>query len=414
MRVPFLGHERPRDPSHKNRLPIASLQAGVPLERVSLQDEYSRLVVQYLVAEASAGRTPNPDIMCNSRIKFGAFMDAIGNDFACVASGHYARSALVGEDGYHHDGSGFDSRIARASHFASLASHRTAQATRSDIGMLRQTRNPCKGDVHASASLPSATTATSRDYGAAASRAVLYCSQDEHKDQTYFLSQLKQSQLSKAVFPLGNLPKSSVREVADRLRLPNRARKDSQGICFLGQLDYDQFLRGHLGECPGDVREFETGELIGEHRGLWYHTIGQRRGVGPVLDPKQVSRGPWYVVRKDMATNELLVSRTYQSTDKARNNFFAEGINWIAGAPPTVGSTDVSAKTANAKLKLRVKVRHGAAWHAAQVQLLDGGSRAHVLLTERDKGLAPGQFAAFYDGSVCLGSGVISEEGLYW
>jgi tRNA-specific 2-thiouridylase len=237
-------------------------------------------------------------------------------------------------------------------------------------------------------------------------QAVLYTSEDEHKDQTYFLSQLSQAQLRQAVFPLGGMPKPEVRQMAERLLLPNRARKDSQGICFLGQLDYDQFLRGHLAESPGEVREFETGEVIGTHRGLWHHTVGQRRGVGPVLHPKQVSRGPWYVVSKDTTANQLLVSRAYLSTEKARNNFYTDRINWIAGAPPD--------GAAGARLALRVKVRHGAAWHAAAVTLMEGGRRAHVQLEERDKGLAPGQFAAFYDGAVCLGSGVISEEGLYW
>jgi len=248
--------------------------------------------------------------------------------------------------------------------------------------------------------------------------------------------------------------------------------QDSQGICFLGQLDYDAFLRGHLGErrgearnseegggrrgaigrgdvsrparpLPSQVREFETGEIIGEHRGLWYHTVGQRRGVGPALGPRhvsrrgtarvasrvasrrraatyadlpllcpappskrgQISRGPWYVVRKEMDSNVLFVSREYASADKPRNAFHADAINWIGGAPPPAGA-------AGEPTPLRVKVRHGAASHEASVSLLDGGARAHVSLAGRDKGLAPGQFAAFYDGPVCLGSGVISEEGL--
>lgn len=375
----------------------------MPLERVSLQTEYSRLVVDYMIAEARAGRTPNPDMMCNSRIKFGAFMDSVGHQFSCVASGHYARSALQGEEGYQHSDGGSDSRLWPAMTVAAGGGGGGSRAR----GVAPSPPARRGGKVLAATS--SSSRAPDAEFRQSPQpQALLYCSEDEHKDQTYFLSQLSQSQLRQAVFPLGGMPKPHVRQLADRLRLPNRARKDSQGICFLGQLDYDQFLRGHLEESQGEVREFETGQLIGTHRGLWHHTVGQRRGVGPILHPRQVSRGPWYVVRKDTAANQLIVSREYQSTDKARNNFYADSINWIAGAPPAARGT------AGTPLELRVKVRHGAAWHAAHVTLLDGGRRAHVQLEQRDKGLAPGQFAALYDGAVCLGSGVISEEGLYW
>ena len=203
-------------------------QAGVPLEAISLQREYQERVVSYLVSEARAGRTPNPDIMCNSRIKFGVFHDRVGKHFARVASGHYAQT------GYDPSGTG---------------------------------------------------------------RVQLLRSADAHKDQTYFLSQLCQSQLASACFPIGGMPKPAVRAHAERLYLPNRARKDSQGICFLGQLNYDGFLRDHLGEEPGEIREHESGKLIGTHRGLWFHTVGQRRGLGPVLDHMNRARGPWHVER---------------------------------------------------------------------------------------------------------------------
>lgn len=289
-------------------------QAGVPLEAVSLQREYQDRVVSYLVGEAAAGRTPNPDVMCNSRIKFGTFHDRIGTHFAHVASGHYARTLV----------------------------------------------HPTTG------------------------KAELLTSADAHKDQTYFLSQLKQPQLANTLFPIGGLPKSEVRAQAERLHLPNRARKDSQGICFLGQVNYDGFLRDHLGESPGPILEHETGDEIGTHRGLWFHTVGQRRGLGPVLSNAYRARGPWHVVSKDLGSNVLYATRNYDASDKARNEFRADAINWVAGAPP-------EAMTGCRPMSLRVKVRHGEHSHAASVTLDAAGERAHVQLEERDKGLAPGE-----------------------
>lgn len=182
--------------------------------------------------------------------------------------------------------------------------------------------------------------------------------------------------------------------------MPSRPRALPQGICFLGQLNYDDFLRDHLGEAPGPILEFETGEQVGTHRGLWFHTVGQRRGLGPALSNAFRAFGPWHVVQKDFEANVLYATRSYSSADKARNEFRTDAINWVAGAPPSRGGEP---------LELQVKVRHGAQIHDAQVALHDGGRRADVHLAERDKGLAPGQFAAFYEGEVCLGSGVITE-----
>ena len=192
------------------------------------------------------------------------------------------------------------------------------------------------------------------------------------------------------------MSKPEVREAARSLHLPNRARKDSQGICFLGQLNYDDFIRDHLGESHGPVVEFETGEEIGTHRGLWFHTVGQRRGLVPTLKNAYRAFGPWHVISKDFDQNVLYVTRSYSADDKARDRFRTEAINWIAGHPPT-----------DRVMQLEVKVRHGAHTHVAEVSLDTEGTCADVLLKERDKGLAPGQFAAFYDGEVCLGSGVI-------
>ena len=326
-------------------------QAGVPLEAVSLQEEYHSRVVSYLVDEAKAGRTPNPDIMCNSRIKFGAFHEQVGRHFQHVASGHYARVAPAAPP--------------------------------------------------ATARPPSPPSPSPLSPSPAPPRVELLRAADEHKDQTYFLSQLTQAQLASALFPVGELTKPEVRAEAARLRLPNRARKDSQGICFLGKVDYSQFIAQHLGEAPGPILEHESGARIGTHRGLWFHTVGQRRGLGPALTNEYCAFGPWHVTRKDIGANALYASRHYTDADKPRNAFVADSLSWVAGAPPAARS-----------LALRVKTRHGAHTHEAEVTLDADGERAHVQLHGRDKGLAPGQYAAWYDGDVCLGSGVISEEGL--
>ena len=157
---------------------------------------------------------------------------------------------------------------------------------------------------------------------------------DDHKDQTYFLSQLAQPALAHALFPVGGYAKAEVRALAERHRLPTMKRKDSQGICFLGQLDYDAFLRAHLGEAPGEIREHESGALIGEHKGLWFHTIGQRKGLGPHLHNAHAARGPWHVTRKEIGSNVLYASRDYTSKDKPRDCFSVGGLNWVSGAPP--------------------------------------------------------------------------------
>ena len=213
---------------------------------------------------------------------------------------------------------------------------------------------------------------------------------------------IAQDQLQAVTFPIGGMTKANVRAAAHRLNLPNRARKDSQGICFLGQVNYDSFLRLHLGDRPGEILEEETGQLVGEHRGLWFHTVGQRKGIGPVLTNTYRALGPWHVVRKDFDKNRLYASRSYESADKRRDEFDTVAISWVAGAPPRSGCGPA--------LRLQVKVRHGAECHWALVFLGKQGDTAHVKLAVRDKGLAPGQFAAFYDGDECLGSGVISES----
>ena len=214
----------------------------------------------------------------------------------------------------------------------------------------------------------------------------LHRAPDPVKDQTYFLSNLSQTQLAHIRFPIGHLPKHQVRTLAAEFDLPTKDRPDSQGICFLGKINYRDFVRFHLGEVQGDIVEQASGEKKGEHPGYWFYTIGQRHGL-------QLGGGPWYVTDKDVANNIVYIAHGSAPTRTGRRELIAEQIHWIAGAP----EHDV----------LQVKLRHGPALIPCQVQML-APDRAHVALSTPDPGIAPGQHAVFYDGEICLGGGVIA------
>ncbi len=211
---------------------------------------------------------------------------------------------------------------------------------------------------------------------------------DSVKDQTYFLSYLSQDQLSRIMFPIGHLEKLQVRELAQKFGLPNKDRKDSQGICFLGKLKFDQFIQHHLGKKEGDLVEFESEETLGQHQGFWFYTLGQRQGIG-------LSGGPWYVVAKNIEKNIVYISKNYYSQDKKRDSFFVTRVNWIAGCVP-------------GKKELLVKLRHGKQFHRCSIDTTCDDGLIKVKLAERDQGIAPGQFAVFYDHETCLGGGVIA------
>lgn len=300
-------------------------QLEVPLEIMSLQQTYWDRVVSYVIDEVKAGRTPNPDMLCNQHVKFGAFLDAIdahgeGSCFEKVATGHYAQVTTI--DGVAH----------------------------------------------------------------------LCTSPDPVKDQTYFLAYLSQRQVARALFPIGHLTKAQLRIEAERLDLPNKARKDSQGICFLGKLKFSDFIRFHVGEQVGDLIEFETGLKVGEHPGFWFYTIGQRQGIG-------LSGGPWYVVAKDPATNQVFISKTYYTPEKVRNSCSIERCNWIAGSAPRFDAGEAGG--------FEVKLRHGPVRYPVRVTSLDDGAVKLELVDSNDQGIAPGQFGVLYRGDECLGGGVI-------
>ena len=213
----------------------------------------------------------------------------------------------------------------------------------------------------------------------------LIASPDPIKDQTYFLAYLRQEQLARAMFPIGHLYKEQVRELARQYDLPSKDRKDSQGICFLGKLKFQDFIRHYLGDCPGDLIEFETGAKLGVHKGCWYHTIGQRQGSG-------LAGGPWYVVSKDIDTNRVFLSRHYYESDKKRNSFVIDRCNWIA-CDPAAGN-------------FQVKMRHGRHRHDCMCVPHTDGS-VHITLAADDQGIAAGQFAVLYEKDRCLGAGII-------
>lgn len=213
-------------------------------------------------------------------------------------------------------------------------------------------------------------------------------SPDPVKDQTYFLSHLDQSQLAKIALPIGGYHKDEVRRLAQGYDLANKDRKDSQGICFLGKIKYGDFVKHYLGEKPGEIVERETGKVLGEHKGFWFHTIGQRQGLG-------LGNGPWYVVAKDIGRNIVYISHHEHREDQERRIFVCARPHWIGMAP----------KDGEA---LHLKLRHGPDLIPCRIET--GASGELTVSMERpDRGIAPGQFAVFYRDWECLGSSMISS-----
>lgn len=288
---------------------------GCNLEVVDCHHEYWDKVTRYTMEKVKAGLTPNPDVMCNRLIKFGAFDEKRGHDYDLIATGHYAQTEWDGEWKW------------------------------------------------------------------------LVTSPDPVKDQTDFLAQIHGWQLRKALFPIGHYAKGEVRKIAESEHLISAHRPDSQGICFLGRINYNDYLRRYLGTCHGDVVELETGRVVGHHEGHWFHTIGQRKGLG-------LGGGPWFVVRKDPANNILYVSHGYDPATAYRQEFRLAGFHFLTREVPL---DDVT-----------FKIRHTPDIHKARIEPIDGG---HYLLHADHPihGVAPGQFCVVYDNRHhrCLGSGEI-------
>lgn len=214
------------------------------------------------------------------------------------------------------------------------------------------------------------------------------------KDQTDFLARIDYSQLTHLMFPIGDLPKARVREIAIAASMPNAYRRDSQGICFLGKINYNDFIRRHLGERPGPIVEIETGRKLGTHRGYWFHTIGQRKGLG-------LSGGPWYVVKKNIHDNVIYVSNGYDTEKQYGRTLHIDEMHWITNDPWKGNCNNVA---------ITFKNRHTPEFIDARLSHIDG--LEYVIESDRKvQGIAPGQFAVIYDKDkrICYGSGIISR-----
>ena len=301
---------------------------GIELEAVNFAAEYKERVFSAFLAEYQAGRTPNPDVLCNAEIKFKAFLDhALALGAGRIATGHYAGVREVRE-------------------------------------------------------------------GEPAGRFELLKAADKSKDQSYFLHRLSQAQLASAMFPLAQLQKTEVRRIAKEAGLPVHAKKDSTGICFIGERPFREFLNRYLPRTPGPIRTPE-GRVIGEHVGLAFYTIGQRKGIGigGVKDGGAEGEA-WYVAAKDMAKNELVVVSGHDHALLQRHSLRAANLSWVSGSAPDP---------------------HGA--YAAKTRYRQADARCRIARLEDDFvelafaqpqwAVTPGQSAVLYQGEVCLGGGVI-------
>ena len=225
----------------------------------------------------------------------------------------------------------------------------------------------------------------------------LATAKDPVKDQTDFLAQLSQKQLSHLMFPLGDLSKSEVRKLAQEAKLPNANRKDSQGICFLGKINYKDFILRHIGEKPGDIIEIETGNKLGQHSGYWFYTIGQRKGLG-------LGGGPWFVVRKDIPNNIIYVSKGYETPLQYGKEISMDKPNWI--------SRDPFSNCLDHNLEVAFKIRHVPEFNTGTLVLKEDESSLKLYSNEKVQGIAPGQFVIFYtpDKKICLGSALITHN----
>ena len=303
---------------------------GIEIEHVNFAAEYKDRVFAEFLREYQAGRTPNPDVLCNAEIKFKAFLDhAMRLGAEKIATGHYARVRQ-----------------------------------NADTGLFE-----------------------------------LLKGLDPSKDQSYFLHRLNQAQLSKTLFPVGELHKTEVRRIAEEIGLPNARKKDSTGICFIGERPFREFLNRYIRHEPGPILD-EKGRKLGQHVGLSFYTLGQRQGLGiGGVKEKGAQRGagdhaPWFVARKDLEKNALRVVQGHDHPWLLSHQLTAGDVSWVAGTPPT--ATALAAKT-------RYRQQDAACTLGAQ------GSESFTLqFPEAQWAVTPGQSAVLYDGEVCLGGGVIA------
>lgn len=309
---------------------------GIEFRTIDLAAAYKERVVDYMIREYEAGRTPNPDVMCNGEIKFGAFYDqamADGADY--VATGHYARL--------------------RRDETQNPPSHKATEG---------------QGTKH---------------------KTQLLAGVDEHKDQTYFLWQIPAERLGKTLFPIGHLEKARVREIAAEAELPVADKKDSQGLCFLGQVDMRTFLQEFIETESGDVLN-EAGDIIGSHEGAVLYTIGQRHGFQ--IQKKTPDSGPWYVTGKDTDKNIITVT---EDNDESGATYNCKSVkladtNWLGDLPEGT---------------YQARIRYNQPLQSCIVSITD--DEIKVEFDQPLRSVACGQSAVIYDGEQCLGGGIISK-----
>jgi tRNA-uridine 2-sulfurtransferase len=307
---------------------------GIEIEHVNFAAEYKDRVFTEFLREYQAGRTPNPDVLCNAEIKFKAFLDhAMRLGAQKIATGHYARVREV------------------------------------------KLRAGARG------------------------RFELLKGLDGSKDQSYFLHRLNQAQLSRTMFPIGELRKTEVRRIAQEIGLPNAKKKDSTGICFIGERPFREFLNRYIRKEPGPIKD-ERGRVIGQHQGLSFYTLGQRQGLGiGGLKDKGAQRGggkhaPWFVARKDMAANTLWIVQGHDHAWLQSSELKADDASWVAGEVPTPGG-------------YAAKTRYRQADAVCVLSAVEG-NEFQLEFAQPQWAATPGQSAVLYDGDVCLGGGVIA------
>ena len=296
---------------------------GITLRTVNFATEYWDHVFEYFLQEYKAGRTPNPDIMCNKEIKFKAFLDFaidLGADY--IATGHYARVGRYGNE----------------------------------VQLLK--------------------------------------GMDDNKDQSYFLYTLGQEQLKRTLFPVGELEKSKVREYAEKADLATAMKKDSTGICFIGERKFRDFLQKFLPAQPGEIIS-PDGMVIGQHQGLMYYTLGQRQGLG-IGGLKDTSDDPWFVVDKNLDKNQLIAGQGHHHPQLLNKQLVASQLDWVAG------------KTPADHFEAKAKIRYRQTEQACTVTRLDD-EQWIVCFDELQRAIAPGQSVVFYQDDVCLGGGIIDS-----
>jgi tRNA-uridine 2-sulfurtransferase len=312
---------------------------GIPFVTIDLSQEYKNGVVDYMIKEYSMGRTPNPDVMCNREIKFKAFLNkalAMGADM--IATGHYARVTT-----------------------------RKLSSLRSQVSS--KNTNPL----------------STINYQ-------LMTAVDPAKEQSYFLWTLGQNELSKTLFPIGGIPKKEVRKIAEKAGLHTFEKKDSQGLCFIGKVDFKDFLKNFIKPKKGDVLN-QNGEVIGTHDGATFLTIGERHGF--VISKKGTDDKPMYVVSKDMNKNTITVAEKEKvlAPNAERLEFTLTDVNWINEAPATDKKYDA-------------QVRYHQDYQKCKIKGSPTTLEAKIVFDNPQTG-APGQSIVVYDGNVCLGGGVI-------